>query len=223
MSDETKPEEVPAAEVGEKRKAEDAEAGDAAPDAKKEKKEWTPVKLGPKSFAAPEEMIKYFSWILNNMTVNQDMNDYELMVVEACLRDAHPEAGKKIGCGVKTFQIRNHPEHDTRCYMVLRTDGSCEDFSYRKCVEALFPGFTPAVKSGAGGRGGRGGGRGRGAAAGAGAGADAVAARRARDVFRDASNATRTTRTPQRCIHRDLSCRIGAPETVTNRGDPVEF
>ena len=38
MSDETKPEEVPAAEVGEKRKAEDAEAGDAAPDAKKEKK-----------------------------------------------------------------------------------------------------------------------------------------------------------------------------------------
>ena len=38
-----------------------------------------------------------------------------------------------------------------------------------------------------------------------------------------ASNATRTTRTPQRCIHRDLSCRIGAPETVTNRGDPVEF
>ena len=154
MSDETKPEEVPAAEVGEKRKAEDAEAGDAAPDAKKEKKEWTPVKLGPKSFAAPEEMIKYFSWILNNMTVNQDMNDYELMVVEACLRDAHPEADKKIGCGVKTFQIRNHPEHDTRCYMVLRTDGSCEDFSYRKCVEALFPGFTPAVKSGAGGRGG---------------------------------------------------------------------
>ena len=166
MSDETKPEEVPAAEVGEKRKAEDAEAGDAAPDAKKEKKEWTPVKLGPKSFAAPEEMIKYFSWILNNMTVNQDMNDYEFMVVDACLRRAHPEADKKIGCGVKTFQIRNHPEHDTRCYMVLRTDGSCEDFSYRKCVEALFPGFTPAVKSGAGGRGGRGGGRGRGAARG---------------------------------------------------------
>ena len=120
MSDETKPEEVPAAEVGEKRKAEDAEAGDAAPDAKKEKKEWTPVKLGPKSFAAPEEMIKYFSWILNNMTVNQDMNDYEFMVVDACLRRAHPEADKKIGCGVKTLQIRNHPEHDTRCYMVLR-------------------------------------------------------------------------------------------------------
>jgi hypothetical protein len=80
-------------------------------------------------------MIKYFSWILNNMTVNQDMNDYEFMVVDQCLRTAHPEAEKKIGCGVKTFQIRTHPEHDSRCYSVMRTDGSCEDFSYRKCVE----------------------------------------------------------------------------------------
>ena len=131
-----------APEVGEKRKAEDT-AEDAAPDAKKEKKaDWAAVKLGPKSFAAPEEMIKYFSWILNNMTVNQDMNDYEFMVVDACLRRAHPEAEKKIGAGVKTFQIRNHPEHDTRCYMVMRVDGTCEDFSYRKCVEILFPGYS---------------------------------------------------------------------------------
>jgi len=163
--DEAKPEEVAPAEVGDKRKADEAAAegaDDAAPDAKKEKREWTAVKLGPKTFASPEEMIKYFSWILNNMTVNQDMNDYEFMVVDECLR-RHPDADKKIGAGVKTFQIRNHPEHDTRCYMVVRTDGSCEDFSYRKCVEVLFPGFTNAVRSGGGGgRGGRGSGRGGG-------------------------------------------------------------
>jgi uncharacterized membrane protein YgcG len=176
MADETTPEEVPATEGGEKLKAEEAEVEDAAPDAKKEKKEWTAVRLGPKSFATPEEMIKYFSWILNNMTMNQDMNDYEFSVVDECLRRAHPDAEKKIGCGVKTFQIRNHPEHDTRCYMVLRTDGSCEDFSYRKCVEALFPGFSTTIRSsgggGRGGRGGRGGERGRkGGARGGGRGA----------------------------------------------------
>ena len=87
--DEAKPEEVAPAEVGDKRKADEAAAegaDDAAPDAKKEKREWTAVKLGPKTFASPEEMIKYFSWILNNMTVNQDMNDYEFMVVDECLR-----------------------------------------------------------------------------------------------------------------------------------------
>ena len=109
--DEAKPEEVAPAEVGDKRKADEAAAegaDDAAPDAKKEKREWTAVKLGPKTFASPEEMIKYFSWILNNMTVNQDMNDYEFMVVDECLR-RHPDADKKIGAGVKTFQIRSYP------------------------------------------------------------------------------------------------------------------
>ena len=49
-----------------------------------------------------------------------------IMVVDECLRTAHPEAAKKIGCGVKTFQIRNHPEHETRCFMVVRTDSSFE-------------------------------------------------------------------------------------------------
>ena len=29
------------------------------------------VKVGPKTFASPDDMIKYFSWILNNQTVNQ--------------------------------------------------------------------------------------------------------------------------------------------------------
>ena len=154
--DETKPEETPVEEpeakepeVGEKRKAEeDAEGGDEAgeKEAKVEEKVWTPVKLGPKTFNSPDEMIKYFSWLLNAMTMNQDMNDYERMVVEACLRDAHPEAEKKIGCGIKSFQIRTHPEHDSRCYMVVRTDGTCENFSYRKCVEKLFPGWEPPAR-----------------------------------------------------------------------------
>ena len=156
-------------EVGQKRKAEDetevkvedddtkAEGADE-PEAKKIK--YAQVKLGPKKFDTPEEMIKYFSFILNNMTVNQDMNDYEFMVVDECLRRAHPEAEKKIGCGIKTFQIRTHPEHDTRCYSVVRTDGSCEDFSYRKCVEKLFPGYTPPTRSGHGNSSGGSGGRG---------------------------------------------------------------
>lgn len=167
--DEAKPEETPVEEpeanepeVGEKRKAEDdAEGGDEAgeKEAKVEEKVWTPVKLGPKTFNSPDEMIKYFSWLLSNMTMNQNMNDYERMVVEPCLREAHPEAEKKIGCGISSFQIRTHPEHDSRCYMVVRTDGTCEDFSYRKCVEKLFPGWEPPVrkeKPERGGRGGRG-------------------------------------------------------------------
>ena len=75
-----------AAVAGQKRKADDGEDADAAaagedgpiaveePDAKKvkvEQKVWVAVKMGPKTFASPDDMIKYFSWILNNQTVNQ--------------------------------------------------------------------------------------------------------------------------------------------------------
>jgi len=103
-----------------------------------------------------------------------------------------------VGAGVKAFQVRNHPEFMSRCFFVLRTDGSSEDFSYRKCAEALMPDqpAPPLNSSGPrrsaraatanagakrglgargagvskGGRGGRGVGRGRGAAAAGGRG-----------------------------------------------------
>ena len=56
---------------------------------------WTPVKLGPKTFDAPEDAIKYISWLLNTVTMNQDLNDYERMVVEGMLRRGHEDAEKK--------------------------------------------------------------------------------------------------------------------------------
>ena len=46
----------------------------------------------------------------------------------------------QVGDGVRAFQVREHPEHGSRCFFVVRADGSVEDFSYRKCAEALFPG-----------------------------------------------------------------------------------
>jgi len=128
---------------------------------------WTPVKLGPKTFDAPEDAIKYISWLLNTVTMQQDLNDYERLVVEGMLRRGHEDAGKKIGeNGIKSIQVKWHLEHDSKCYYVVRNDGTMSDFSYRKCVEGCFPGWdkSNASKSeykpeGRGRHGGRGGGR----------------------------------------------------------------
>ena len=128
---------------------------------------WTPVKLGPKTFDTPEDAIKYISWLLNTVTMHQDLNDYERMVVEGMLRRGHEDAEKKIGeSGIKSIQVKVHQEHDSKCYYVVRNDGSRSDFSYRKCVEGCFPGWdkSNASKSeykpeGRGRHGGRGGGR----------------------------------------------------------------
>ena len=160
------------AEVGEKREREEEEeepkedekkakvgsnGGDGAEDASTKEEEedgtpakttWTPVKLGPKTFESPEDAIKYLSWLLNTVTMKQDLNDYERMVVEAMLKQGHESAEKKIGeSGIKSIQVNWHLEHDSKCYYVVRNDGSISDFSYRKCVEGCFPGWDKSNAS----------------------------------------------------------------------------
>lgn len=49
----------------------------------------------------------------------------------------------------------------TRCFVLIRKDGSAEDFSVLKCIQELFPGYTAAKRQNTGfGGAGRGGGRG---------------------------------------------------------------
>ena len=132
-----------------------------------------PVTLGPVTFDTGDDAMRYFGALRNELTLDQNMNEYEAATTEALLRLGHEDAAKKFGSGLRAFQVRNHPVHNTRCFMIVRTDGTMEDFSYRKCAARLFPGYDPATfreKTGdarsGGGRGGRGGG-GRGGGRGA--------------------------------------------------------
>ena len=50
----------------------------------------------------------------------------------------HPEAEAKIGPGVETIEIRA-ATYGTRCFWVMRIDGSCTDFSWRSCLRAPRP------------------------------------------------------------------------------------
>jgi DNA-directed RNA polymerase-4 subunit 1 len=51
-----------------------------------------------------------------------------------CVLFRHPEALKKVGCGVKAFRVTT-TEYKNRCFEVIRTDGSYEEFSYPRCVK----------------------------------------------------------------------------------------
>ena len=66
----------------------------------------------------------------------------------AMLKQGHESAEKKIGeSGIKSIQVNWHLEHDSKCYYVVRNDGSISDFSYRKCVEGCFPGWDKSNAS----------------------------------------------------------------------------
>ncbi|KAI4376450.1 hypothetical protein MLD38_014211 [Melastoma candidum] len=64
--------------------------------------------------------------------------EHEKTIIEKLL-PYHPEAGKKIGCGIDYITVGYHPDFkSSRCLFVVRKDGEMEDFSYWKCIKGLI-------------------------------------------------------------------------------------
>ncbi|KAM0035639.1 putative protein DCL [Helianthus debilis subsp. tardiflorus] len=134
----------------------------------KEVRKTGPVDVGYKKFDASVEMFDYFYKLLHYWPPNLNVNKYEHTMLLDLLKKGHLEAEKKMGTGINAFQVRYHPQWKSRCFFLVRVDGSADDFSFRKCVDHILPlPENMAVKSDVnkalgGGHtgGGRGGGRG---------------------------------------------------------------
>ncbi|XP_022933555.1 protein EMBRYO DEFECTIVE 514-like [Cucurbita moschata] len=105
----------------------------------KGEEEHGPVSLGPKSFGSSVELFDYFYNFLHYWPANLNVNQYELMVLLDLIKKGHVEPDKKIGCGVRACQIRYHPMWKSKCFFLIREDGSADDFSFRKCVDHILP------------------------------------------------------------------------------------
>eukprot|EP00854_Cymbomonas_tetramitiformis_P013980 gene13980-16525_t len=116
---------------------ENADAADQA--AAKKPKKTGPYTLGPKTFTNITDTYNYFSVLRRECTLNQPLNEYEYRVCVELLKQGHHDVGSKIGCGLKAIKVVEHESWESRCFMIVRTDGSTDDFSTRKCIEALFP------------------------------------------------------------------------------------
>jgi len=68
----------------------------------------------------------------------RDLRGEDFRLVRALL-EHHPERQAKVGVGVSCLKV-DASLHDSgsRCFWVVRVDGSAEDFSLRKCLEALL-------------------------------------------------------------------------------------
>jgi hypothetical protein len=56
----------------------------------------------------------------------------------AWLLDRHPRAAAKIGCGVAGFTVHKSGM-GTRCFYVVRLDGTTTEFSFPSCISAPAP------------------------------------------------------------------------------------
>ncbi|KAL2254051.1 protein DCL, chloroplastic-like [Sesamum indicum] len=146
-------------------KAEEEKKGE-----KEEGEEAGGATIGPKTFGSSVEMFDYFYKLLHAWPANLNLNKYEHIVLLELLKKGHLEAERKIGKGVKSFQVRFHPQFKSRCFFLIREDESVDDFSFRKCVNHILPlpenmqvkhDVNKALRGRGGGRG-RGRGRGRG-------------------------------------------------------------
>ncbi|KAI3454672.1 hypothetical protein Pfo_011335 [Paulownia fortunei] len=95
--------------------------------------------VGPKTFGSSVEMFDYFFKLLHFWPTNLTLNKYEHIVLLELLKKGHLEAERKIGKGVKAFQVRFHPQFKSRCFFLIRDDESIDDFSFRKCIDHILP------------------------------------------------------------------------------------
>ncbi|MED6131304.1 hypothetical protein PIB30_008638 [Stylosanthes scabra] len=72
--------------------------------------------------------------ILNKYSIDEQLNEKDLFTMLKVLH-FHPHRDEKYGSGPQHIKVGWHPEHKAaRCFFIERTDGTVEDFSYRKCI-----------------------------------------------------------------------------------------
>ncbi|CAH2048096.1 unnamed protein product [Thlaspi arvense] len=96
------------------------------------------------------ELSRSLKIILYKYEIDAQLNEKDGNLVMMALL-FHPNGAEKIGPGFKGIKVANSKHDVSRCFEVVRTDGTTEDFSYHKCVlgatEIIAPGKVNFYKS----------------------------------------------------------------------------
>lgn len=89
------------------------------------------IELAGRIFKTKEELKLACRNILYKTNYNETINDEDDTLLRALI-ERHPEADRKIGCGIKYFTVR--PNMTSRVFYLYRLDGTSTDWSYLSCV-----------------------------------------------------------------------------------------
>ena len=107
-----------------------------------------PIIIADQEFKHQKNALAYFKQMLSNYSKNQAIDGHDRLMLMSLL-ERHPEAAKKIGCGIKRF-FKKPTELGTPCFWVERVDGTETDFSYIQAVKAksksLYQEFQEACR-----------------------------------------------------------------------------
>jgi len=90
--------------------------------------------IAGKEFATKTATIEFIRSILYKYNLNDRLVGEDFDFVSELLKQ-RADCKEKIGVGIKEFMVRRHEKWgNTRCFYLVRTDGSSEAFGYRGCL-----------------------------------------------------------------------------------------
>jgi hypothetical protein len=94
-----------------------------------------PVVLSTRKFSTQEEANSFFRAMRERYSVDERIQGADVEDLAALFR-RHPEYQQKVGIGIDHFiaAVDQGPGYRSKCFAVVRTDGTSEKFSYRACV-----------------------------------------------------------------------------------------
>jgi hypothetical protein len=92
------------------------------------------VILGDKTFKTKQEGLVYFKTMLAKYAPEEVVGDDDAIDLHALLK-RHPEFAEKSGHGIDHFEVMA-ADYGTKCFCVIRRNGTRIDFSYVTCVNA---------------------------------------------------------------------------------------
>ena len=91
-----------------------------------------PMMIGDRHFAKKGDAVAFFRAILNRYHPGDRVGEPDTLDLNNLLR-LHTKADQKIGAGVDHFEVMDGG-FGTKCFKVVRIDGSSDDFSYGHCI-----------------------------------------------------------------------------------------
>jgi hypothetical protein len=96
------------------------------------------IKTAIRIFPKVGDASKFYSKMLNGYALGARVSAADAIELEALLK-LHSEYAKKVGVGISHFEVRkppaDAPPFSSRCFWIVRTDGTAEDFSIGHCLK----------------------------------------------------------------------------------------
>jgi len=90
------------------------------------------MKIGNKEFKYKKDALNYFKAILNSYEPTEIVNEKDFNDLVGLI-EIRPDKDEKFGCGIETIHVIE-VRYKTKCFELIRKDGSKEVFSYRSSI-----------------------------------------------------------------------------------------